>query len=105
MATMARTMSPGAMAEPRAKRTRAASDKFGRIGTRRSYVLIEPRESSTESTVDKLAEIAAPAYIIKKKVGRNFSARLGTICSVSSRPGNTDGPTRPMYTGTIPTRR
>jgi hypothetical protein len=67
--------------------------------------MIEPRESSTETTVDKLAEIAAPANIIKKKVGRNFSARLGTIYSLSPRPGSTDGPTRPMCTGTHPTHR
>jgi len=39
--------------------------------------MIDPRESSTESTVDKLAETAAPANIIKKKVGRNFSAKAG----------------------------
>jgi hypothetical protein len=58
--------------------------------------MIEPPESSAESTVDKMAEINAPANITKKMVGRSFSARLGTICSGSASPGRMDGPTSPM---------
>ena len=102
---MAKAMSLSTIAEPRAKRSRAASDKFGRSGSSRFCEMIEPPEASTQSAPNKTTEIAAPADIAKKKVERNFSAMLGTICLVLSGPGSTAGPTRSMYTGTNPTHR
>ena len=48
--------------------------------------MIEPRERSTESTVDKLAEIAAPANITSPRRKSGGTSRQGWERSVPSHP-------------------
>ncbi len=61
--------------------------------------------SRHESTVDRIAEMSAPANGTYSQVPRCRLASSGTSCSASSRPGARYGPHKPRMAGISPTDR
>ena len=58
---IAKATSPSKTTQARAARTRPASESPGRSGATTLWEMMEPPDSRTESTVDRMAEITAPA--------------------------------------------